>query len=281
MAGQGDFDSTTNSHVDFTDAGGNRFRLGTLLKDGVHSVNIHDADVHNYIINKYVHQHTAVSTTLAVATSGDGSEYSITVADATGFAVGNHLHIDTTSLETTHPVILAIVGNVFTLDRRIDRVHVVGDAVTKAIVNMASQDGTLAAPQEYFAAPEAGVIWHITRVLFELTHTTASDLGKFGDLAPLTNGVVMRAKVNGQYGTLTNWKTSADMKTDMFDVVFDQRSTGGGTYGTSGRGTFAETGAVLRLDGDENDAFEIYIQDDLLTQGLLTFSMKVQGHLEE
>jgi hypothetical protein len=111
-----------------------------------------------------------------------------------------------------------------------------------------------------------------------MTHGSAGDLGLFGNLAALTNGVLLRAKINGNYGTLTNWKTNANIKTDMFDVVFDNRSGGGGTWGTTGRGTFREAGAVLRLDGDTADQFELYVQDDLTT--LLTFTMKVQGHLE-
>ena len=103
--------------------------------------------------------------------------------------------------------------------------------------------------------------------------------GKFGDLAELINGVVLRGNFGDgqQYGTLTNWKRNGDIKTDMFDVEFDSRSTGGGSYGTSGRGTFKEAGAVVRLDGDDSDKVEVYIQDDLTA--LASFTMKFQGHL--
>jgi len=247
------------------------------------ALNIHDADVHNTIINKFVHQHTNTVTTLATAVVGDGTEYMIDVADATGFAVNDYIHINTTTVETTHPKILAISAptgpSTFTLDRRLDHAHLVGDTVTKSIINMAPLVGTLAAPQEYVTGPEVGEVWHLTRLLFSLTHGTAGDLGLFGNLPALTNGVVLRARINGQYATFTNWKTSADMKDDMYDVDFSFRSTGGGTYGTSGRGTFLNAGAVIRLDGTTGDQVEVYIQDNI--SGLLTFTMKLQGHRED
>ena len=242
-------------------------------------LNTHDPDVHNFVVNKYLHLHGGVSTTL-VADTVAGSTYQIQVADTTGFIVGDYLHIDTTSVETTHPRITAITPGTpgtFTLDRRLDRLHLIGDTVELAVIDMAA-GGTMASPLEYWIGPEVGEVFHITRILFEMTHGTAGDLGLFGNLAALTNGVVIRAKINGQYGTLTNWKTNANIKTDMFDVVFDTRSSGGGTHGTTGRGTFKEAGAVLRLDAATNDRLEIYIQDNL--SGLLSFTMRAQGHLE-
>ena len=110
-------------------------------------------------------------------------------------------------------------------------------------------------------------------------HSTAGDFDLFGDLAALTNGVVLRAKVGGNYGTLTNWKTSGDIHVDTGEVTFHLRSSGGGTHGTSANGAFKKrTGAIMRLDGDTGDAFEVYIQDDIT--GLNFFNMKVQGHIE-
>ena len=266
--------------LEYTDTG-TRYRwtgttwINTHLKG---ALNIHDADVHNIIIDRYLHEHTATQTTLTVATVGDGTEYTITVASATGFVIGDYIHINTTSFETTHPVITGIAGNVFTLDRRLDVAHSIGDTITKAVIDMSSQAGTMAAPIIYEAWPEPGVTWHLTRILFEMTHGTAGDLGLFGNLASLGNGVVLRARINGQHGTLTNWKANSEIKTDMFDVVFDTRSGGGGTFGTSGRGTFTEAGAVLKLDGDNDDRFQVLIQDDITA--LSSFSMKCQGHIE-
>jgi len=261
-----------------TDGFGNPLSSYFQQETGSHVLSIHDADVHTQIINRLIHQHTTVITTLTVATSGDGTENQITVASVVGFAIGDHIHVNTTSIETTHPVILAINGNVFQLDRYLDRAHAIGDEVIKVFVNMSPQIGTLAAPREYWTGPPPGEVWHITRLLFEMTHGLAGDLGKFGGIDALINGVLLRARNNGQYGTFTNWKTNGNIKTDMFDVVFDARSGGQGSFGTSGRGTFTNTGAIVRLDGDTNDRIELYVQDDL--QLLDSFTMKIQGHLE-
>lgn len=266
--------------VMLVDANGNPLSTA-VTSSGTVALDIHDADVHTRIINRLMYRHAGVTTTLTAATIA-GSSYQIVVADATGFVVGDPIHINTTSIELTHPHIAAISTPtgpaMFTLDRRLDYAHSIGDGVEKAVTNIASAAGTMASPVEYWEGPEPGEVWHLTRILFEMTHGTAGDLGLFGNLNPLANGVLLRARVNGQYGTFTNWKTNADIKSDMYDVEFDTRSSGGGTYGTSGRGTFTNAGAVVRLDGDTNDQIELYVQDNLT--GLLTFSMKVQGHFE-
>jgi len=240
------------------------------------ALSIHDADVHNTIINRYVHKELGASTTLSANSAIN--DYVITVTSAVGFSVGEYLHVNSTTEEATHPRITGISGNDLTLDRRLDKAHFIGDEVNEAVVDMTSLVGAMASPQEYVAGPPTGEVWHVTRILFSMTHGTAGDNGLFGNLTALTNGVLLRARINGEYGTLTNWKTNGDIKTDMFNVEFDSRSGGGGAYGTSGRGTFTETGAVLRLDGDNNDQFEIYVQDDITTMDV--FTMKVQGHVE-
>lgn len=269
------------------------FEKSTKLRDGSGNpigslegaINIHDADVHNSIVNRYMHRHTAVSTTLTVAVVGDGTEYQISIADATGFANGDYIHINTTLVETTHPRIvsaspaLPTTGPVvLTLDRRLDAAHGIGDEVVQAVIDMSSITATMASPVIYYASPYGTEVWHVTRILFELTHGTAGDLGLFGDLPALTNGVVIRALVSGQYYTFTNWKQNSNMKVDMYDVQFDPRSGGGGQYGTTGRGTFTNAGAIVRLDAAQGDRLELLVQDNITL--LDSFTMKAQGHLE-
>jgi hypothetical protein len=243
------------------------------------ALSVHVEDVHNVLVNKSLHFHTATITTLAAATTGDGTEYQITVASAIGFNVGDFLHIEDGVQEPTHPQIIAIAGNVFDLDRRIDEVHPIGTDVGKAILDLATTIGTLAAPIVYFVQPVPGQIWHITRLLIAMAHSSAGDLGKFGNLASLINGVVIRIRTNGTYRTYTNWKNSGDMKGDMYDIQFDSRSGGGGDFGTSGRWTFAKSGMTIKLDGDTDDQIQVFVQDDLTGLGFLT--LKVQGHLND
>lgn len=229
----------------------------------------------NAVVNHHIHQETGVFTTVAVDSAVN--DYQIELASVTGFAVGDLVKINTTNEERNHPQIKAINGNVVDFDRRMDYPHVIGDRVDKVISSM-NVAGTVATPQVFKAEPPAGQTWYITRLLFAMVHDTAADLGLFGNLPALANGVLLRLKINGQYITLTNWKINADMKTDMFDIEFDTRSGGQGSYGTSGRGNFLGTNSVIKLDSSTNDSFEVHIQDDLT--GLNYFEMKVQGHIE-
>lgn len=245
-----------------------------------HILDIHDADIHNGAVNRYLHQHGGTTTTISTASAVN--DYIINVANTAGLIVGDSLHINTGSVEFTHPEIIAVGAGspgTLTLDRRLDQAHDIGDEVTNAVIDLASQIGTLAAPQLYAAWPEPGEIWHITNLTLAMGHGTAGDFGLFGNIAALTNGVVVRVRINGNYGTLTNWKTNGDINVDTGEVSFHTRSSGGGTFGTAANGAFkARTGAVMRLDGSTNDQFEIYVQDDLTT--LDFWNMKVQGHLE-
>lgn len=259
--------------------------LGNPLSSFYHAstdkyiLNIHDADVHNRPVNELFHKHLGVASTLTVATNADGSDYTITVANGAIFSVGDDIQIGT---DATHagikPRIIAIATNVLTLDTRVDALWPIGSLVETISYDLRGAVGTIAAPIKYIALPSASQVIHITRILISMTHGTAGDLGLFGNQAALTNGVVLRAFVGGQYGTFTNWKSNADIKNDMFDLEFDVRSGGGGTHGTSGRGSFSRIGVAVRLDGDAGDFMELYIQDDLTN--LTSFKIKAQGHIE-
>lgn len=265
--------------VIITDGNGNPLSSYYSAATDSYVLNTHDADVHNVPVNQHFHQHTGISTTLTVATNADGSTYIITVADSTGFVAGEFVQIGGDANHTGIKIpIISVVGNVITLSARVDFGWPIGTSVEVVIIDMAVS-GTLAAPQEFRVYPNVGQVIHITRVIITMTHSTAGDLGLFGDLAPLANGVMLRAFVNGQYGTFTLWRTNDEIKDDMYDVEFNFRASGGGTYGTSGRGSFNRIGVALRLDGDAGDYVEVYIQD-ASPVGLDSFHIKAQGHIE-
>ena len=255
--------------------------LGNPLSSFYHAItdqyilNVHDADVHNQPINELFHFHTGIITTLASPVTSQ--DRIINVVSSAGMVVGDHLQIDDAIGQPIFPTILAINVNAITVDSPIDSDIVAGESVEVVVPDMGLV-GTPAAPLLYVLRPPPNYVWHITRILISMTHGTAGDLGLFGNLAKLTNGVILRAKVSGQYGTFTNWKTNADIKNDMYDLEFDTRSSGGGTYGTSGRGSFSRIGVAVRLDGNQDDQLEVMVQDDL--SGLLEFNINGQGHRE-
>jgi len=250
---------------------------GELIQSFRGAINIHDACVHHIPVNEYFHRHTGIGTTLAVSTSS--GDTSITVSDTTGFTVDNFIQIENGIIETTHPQITAINGNVFTLDRPLDYGFDIGDAVEVVTTNMAVA-GTLANPVSFELRPDSDQNWHIVRFLLGMAHSGVPDDGKFGGISGLTNGVIMRGydAANDQFRTFTVWKTNGDIKMDMYDVDYSEKAPSG-ENGTSSRGSLKlGTGAVANLDGVAGDYLELLIQDDLTD--LTSFRVKGQGHIE-
>lgn len=252
--------------------------LGNPIKSFDGALNTHDPHGHRVIINERFHQHTATTTTLAADAPAGSTQ--ITVASATGFAVGQHLHIQNGVIETVHPQITVLAGTLATLDRPLDNSFSAGNSVSRVLQNM-NVVGTLASPQSFRVHAPANQIWHLETILTKMTHSSAADDGLFGNLPALTNGCVLR-KYNGatdSYSTLTVWKENGDIYEDTGDIKYSPRSGGGGSYGTNSKGGILDnSGAVVRLDGTVGDYLEILIQDDL--SDLASFKIKTQGHIE-
>lgn len=257
---------------------GNRAGPYKTLKN---AVNVHDADVHNVVINDYMHRHTAVSTTLSAAVSKGA--VAIPVVSSAGFTLGSYVHMGPLlqSGEPIHPEITLVpAGNVITLDRPLDNDYPAGTLVTQAIVNIASLGGTLAAPVSYKYRPRSGAnrVEHINRVIVSMIHSGAADDSLFGNLARLLNGVVLRASVGGVVGTLTNWKSNSDLYLDTGSLAYTDKA-GPNLFGTRSVGSFKEISVALPLSFDTADYLEMLIQDATITQ-LTRFRVKVQGHIE-
>lgn len=251
---------------------------GSIIKSFRGAIDTHDADVHREIVNDRFHQHTETTTTLAANVSAGSTQ--ITLTSATGFAVGDYLHIQNGVVELHHPKITVLAGTLATLDRPLDNAFSAGNSVTKTIQSM-DVLGTLSSPKSFKVAPQSNEIWHLVGILIEMTHSTAGDNGLFGNLPELVNGVVLRRYdgATSSFHTFTVWKTNGTIVTDMGRVEYTARSGGGGSYGTNAYGNFkVNAGATIYLDGSLGDYLEILIQDDLTT--LDRFRVKVQGHYE-
>ena len=123
-----------------------------------------------------------VSSTLAVAIASQDRD--ITLVDATGFNVGDSVTNLAAASYSSFPVIIAKVGNVLTLDRLIDGSHPIGAAIDNLPVQM-NVLGTPANPIIYKVAPPPGEVWHLTRSMISMTHSTSGDMGKFGGIKKL------------------------------------------------------------------------------------------------
>ena len=243
------------------------------------TLDVHVKEIHTNMINSTIHFETTTATTFA--TNVTAQSRSFTVVSATGFSIGDHIQIEDGIVETNFPTITNVVGNVITINRPIDRSYTTSDGIRKILVNMAV-DGSVTPVSFKIMAEQSTSLIHITRLLFNMSHSTAGDMGTFGNLAPLNRGVLFRAfyKRINTYKTVAIWKTNADIAIDMGSVIFDTRSSGGGTYGTSGVWSLSSVGIVAELDPTESpDFLEFLIQDNL--SSMVSFTCNFQGYSED
>lgn len=239
------------------------------------SLAVHEHEIHHIPVNELFHLHSGVISTVVV--EGVVDSRTIELLDASLFNVGDKVQFNGGLVLPSFYTIISKAVNVLTFDRLLDANVPIGETV-EVIVSDMGVVASAGSPLSYIVTPPVAATWIITRIIFTMTHGTAGDLGLFGNLAALTNGVIMRAKLGGVYGTFTNWKTNSDIKNDMFDVVFDTRSGGGGSYGTSGRGSFDKIGVGVKLEGSKGDFIELMLQDNL--SGLTTYEMNAQGYIQ-
>lgn len=248
--------------------------FGNPVSSYMGAIDVHIAEVHQQIVNELFHFHTGIESTIAVAvTAGD---VSIELADATGFLINDTIQINNGQIETTFPIITDTPGgNVLVLDRPLDFNYNIGDIVEIVHTDISDDIGTLLSPVSHVSRPEPGIVWFINRIILTMTHATEATDDRFGGIAELENGFVLRANISGQFGSFTNWKTNEDIILDMYDVRYSDKA-GPSLFGTSGRGSFSRIGAWIILNGNNGDFLEGLTQDDLT--GLNSFFINAQGY---
>lgn len=231
--------------------------------------------INTIIVTEQFHKHTGVNSTIA-ANSNIG-DIQIQVVSDLSFNVGDNIQINGSNLEPSFPVITGKPGgNILQLDRPLDHAHIIGNSVEQIQLNLKTTAGTLASPVEYFCKPdESNKIWFIQRLFIQMVHATQGTDDKFGNVAALTNGIVVRTYIDGVYETIANWKTNGDMRLSMFDVSYNDKA-GSSLFGTSGRWILSSV--AIRLDGSKGDYISIIIQDNLTT--LTSLMIAGQGYEE-
>jgi len=235
-------------------------------------LNVTDGMVHKTPISRVFHRYLGGQTTPSVAiTAGDRT---VTFTSTASFDIGDTIYIEEGMVFELTPLhIEDIVGSVITVNRPIDNNYTTSADIYEISTNMAVDGST---PISFVVHPPAGMIWQITRLILTITDGAAMDDGKFGSLSPLANGVLIRAHRGGLLATGTSWVTNGDIATDMYDVTYTDKAPAG-ENGLRGRWTLTKLGAILELNGDDNDSIEVMIQDNLST--LTSFTMKAQGRI--
>jgi hypothetical protein len=218
-------------------------------------------------------------TTVAVATSID--DYTVTITDPTGFVLGDYLGMfnsdDPINNRFYFAEILGVSGSIITLDTPIDFEFQIGDTVASFNRNL-NVNGSVT-PQIYNiqVGSNATQSIDITRIMISMITATAVDLLKFGDLAKLTRGCVLR-RVDGYNNNIFNVKSNGEIANLCFDYTpYESINPSAGQDGAKFRYTFAgqdKHGVAVRLaPGDE---LQLIIQDDLT--GLTEFRIIAEGH---
>lgn len=254
---------------------------GNVIASLDNALNVHRADVHDTIINRYLVNFTGTTSNLgAAASAGDTA---LTVVSDAGFAVGDWLRVTEGVIEETNflKVTAKPGANVLTLDRPIDNAYTTGTPAVVEIVepNIATAVGSLNIPISFTLVPQADETFHILRLLLSAESSAESSVDEFLSLATLTNGVVVRVVNNGVTRILTNWKKDADLIEDMYDLEQIEKPPAG-KFGQRGRWTFKKVSSFVSLIGTTGDYLEVLVQNDLTGSTLDDFQIKAQGHLE-
>jgi hypothetical protein len=217
------------------------------------------------------------SFTLASDTVASGLttlNYVFEAAASHGLAPGSEiLLLDVAGDVALQAVVIGVSTNTISIDRPIDHAFPVATTLGRLVSSNMNVDGS-STPVIYTyragAAPN-----DITRYILTMLGSTAMDDGKFGDLAALTRGLILRI-YNGVHLTVFNFKTNLDIKQFCYDVNYAEKAPAGNT-GLTARMTFGgqdKHGVVHRISG--SNAIQWIVQDDL--RGLDRLKSAVEGH---
>lgn len=200
-------------------------------------------------------------------------EYTIDVASATSFLVGQYLTIYNEDADRVYfSNILSINTLEITLDNPIDFNYPIGSFVSVGDTNL-NINGSVT-PQIFGIRNPTGIDiplkFDIVRIMISCLTSGTVDLSKFGDITGgIARGLVVR-RVDGTNQNVFNVKTNAEMKNIMYDFDIEV-AQGNAQDGFTGRFTFGgqnKMGAVIRIGADED--LQVIIQDDLTSLVSLT-----------
>lgn len=250
--------------------------------DGVGGLDIFIQDQHTEVIDLFLMQfegtftvsvNTVIDTYTFEATGGHG----ISVGDCVLFREG---------VAFSQFFVISMATNTITVGSPFDVIYTTSGTFDRGIINM-NVDGSIT-PQIFSIGPIAPVApatenkWDIVRVMFAIQDGSSMDSSMFGSIAGgVENGITLRQK-NGMYKNYFNIKANGDWGLRAYDISFDDRAGGNGKYFFRTRRTFggaAKTGVTIRLAGEDSDAFEVVINDDLTD--LEEFFGVTQGHVVE
>lgn len=194
-----------------------------------------------------------------------------------GIIVGETIELADSATFMQAKVLDVVLDNI-EIDTPINHIYLDGVSGTRSTDDL-RVDGSVT-PQVFSVLPLAGQAGDMTRIIVTIESSSAMDFTKFGSMAALINGVVIRVRrENGDFRNHLNFKTNGEFIEKAFDII-ELSKTGGGGFGLVMRLTYAgpeKHGVAVRVDGDLNEEWQAVIQDDL-SSGLLKFRITAGGH---
>jgi hypothetical protein len=174
-------------------------------------------------------------------------------------------------------VVTNVVTNTISIDRPVCQVFPVTSEVVAGIWN-ANVNGSVT-PQIFHVKPPPGQVWDTTAIHVAITDNSAMDDSLFGGITALTNGVLLRKKLNSKgYENRGLIKNNGDLRL-VCDADYAARAPSG-EFGISGKCKFqggGNLGVTIRVDANQDEELEMLIQDDLLA--ILTLKAVVLYHV--
>lgn len=178
--------------------------------------------------------------------------------------------------------VLAVVGDVITLNQLVGDVFPSGTLVSTGNRNMALADGS-STPVIFKVEPAPAQAGDITRIVIAIIGPTAMDFSTFGSDDALPVGLLFRVRrPDGSYKNLRTVDVNLEAMLWGFDNnIFTPKSQGNTTHGIAFRVTFAgpeKHGVVARLDGTLLEQIECVVLDALNAGSNTIVRVIAEGH---
>lgn len=230
-----------------------------------------------------------VKTGLSLATDSVATSRDITLVPGHGMITGTYPVGDVgTMLEIGSPItgrfiqakVLAVTGDVITLNQLIGNVFPAGSSVNTGNRNLALTDGS-ATPVIFRVEPSPVQAGDITRIILAIVGPTAMDFSTFGSDPELLVGLLFRIRrADGSYKNLRTVNVNIEAMLWGFENNFFAPKTGNADHGIAFRITFAgqsNHGVTSRLDGTQLEQLECVVLDDLTAGTNSTIRVMAEG----
>jgi len=221
-------------------------------------------------VDLYLYKTAATPTITSDASIGD---LTLTVDAVTGVVVGHAITLF--EGDRIHQNIVTVAsGTTITLAAPLDYAYTTATTVETGAWNMAVDGSSTTQVYSIHAQPLANLMVH--QINCSILDSTAMDDGKFGGIAALTNGIIMKYddSIKKHLAVIVNnlgfWEIG-------FDAEYSDKAPAG-QYGFKARRDLDRvSGTVLELTGSDSAEFQIHVQDDLTDLDLMACT--INGHI--